>query len=121
MDIDECERIENICMNGLCENTNGIFRCICDQGYTLDENGSNCTDINECDDPQQSCQYGTCINSDGGFICECPDGFDKLPSGNNFSLIFSVKLQNLFEIIGFFFFLQETDVLITEKDHAIQT
>lgn len=108
MDIDECERIENICMNGLCENTNGIFRCICDQGYTLDENGSNCTDINECDDPQ-SCQYGTCINSDGDFICECPDGFDKLPSGKknigktntaaaskNSLINFSVKLQQNF-------------------------
>ena len=34
-DIDECERIENICMNGLCENTNGVFRCICDEGYAL--------------------------------------------------------------------------------------
>ena len=101
-------RIENICMNGICENTNGIFRCICDQGYTLDENGSNCTDINECDDPQ-SCQYGTCINSDGDFICECPDGFDKLPSGKknigktntaaaskNSLINFSVKLQQNF-------------------------
>ena len=85
MDINECERIENICMNGFCENTNGIFRCICDQGYTLDENGSNCTDIDECSDPQ-TCQYGSCINQDGTFICECPEGFDKLPSGKTVAI-----------------------------------
>ena len=35
IDIDECERIDNICMNGLCENTNGVFRCICDEGRIL--------------------------------------------------------------------------------------
>ena len=42
-DLDECEMFDNLCVNGICENVRGRFNCICDNGYTLDNNGGNCT------------------------------------------------------------------------------
>jgi len=42
-DINECETFRNLCTNGRCENLVGLFRCICDTGYTLDPTGGNCT------------------------------------------------------------------------------
>ena len=80
VDIDECTLFDNVCINGVCENLHGIFRCACDRGYTLDKTGGNCTDVNECEDPQ-SCKYGICINTEGSYTCKCPSQFELLPSG----------------------------------------
>ncbi|CAC5378602.1 FBN2_3 [Mytilus coruscus] len=78
-DIDECI-FKHLCVNGQCENTYGHFRCNCEQGYTLDQTGGNCTDINECLNPD-NCRYGTCINTSGRYICQCPPNFTLTPSG----------------------------------------
>lgn len=80
VDIDECTLFDNVCLNGVCENLHGIFRCACDRGYTLDKTGGNCTDVDECEDPQ-SCKYGICINTEGSYTCQCPSQFELLPSG----------------------------------------
>lgn len=39
VDINECTLLDNICINGMCENLRGIFKCVCDRGYTLDKTG----------------------------------------------------------------------------------
>ena len=31
----------NLCVYGKCENVFGMFRCICDKGFVLDESGGN--------------------------------------------------------------------------------
>ena len=43
-DVNECER-ENICNNGICQNTPGSFQCYCKPGYS----GSLCNhEFDEC-------------------------------------------------------------------------
>lgn len=41
-DIDECQMFP-LCKHGRCENMPGMFRCICDDGFQLDKQGTNCT------------------------------------------------------------------------------
>ena len=45
LDINECEMFRNLCVNGRCENVFGMFRCICNKGFELDDTGGNCTGI----------------------------------------------------------------------------
>jgi len=40
-DIDECQH-RSLCTNGRCRNTEGSFRCVCSQGYTLSSTGDQC-------------------------------------------------------------------------------
>lgn len=40
-DIDECQH-RSLCGNGHCRNTEGSFRCVCNQGYTLSSTGDQC-------------------------------------------------------------------------------
>ncbi|XP_028421400.1 latent-transforming growth factor beta-binding protein 2 isoform X2 [Perca flavescens] len=83
-DIDECVN-ETICGNhGFCENTDGSFRCQCDQGYTnLPEDMSKCVDVNECEMSLALCGEALCENFDGSFLCICPNDneeFDPITS-----------------------------------------
>jgi hypothetical protein len=71
----------NLCVFGKCENTFGMFRCDCHDGYKLDGSGGNCTDIDECESPQ-SCLYGKCTNLDGSFRCICPPNYELVAEGN---------------------------------------
>jgi len=41
-DIDECTDFNGDCEHN-CTNTNGSYYCTCDEGYTLDKDGHNCT------------------------------------------------------------------------------
>ncbi|XP_041465044.1 fibrillin-2-like [Lytechinus variegatus] len=45
VDLDECELNPMVCNNGLCENTMGSYRCVCEEGLTLDTSGRNCIDL----------------------------------------------------------------------------
>ncbi|KAG0426053.1 hypothetical protein HPB47_026819, partial [Ixodes persulcatus] len=78
--INECSVFSNICVYGECENILGMFRCVCNPGYRLDETGGNCTDIDECSSPA-SCQHGTCVNTLGSYVCQCPPNYSLAPSG----------------------------------------
>lgn len=71
----------NLCVYGKCENTFGMFRCECDDGYKLDGSGGNCTDIDECESPQ-SCLYGKCTNLEGSYRCLCPPNYELVEEGN---------------------------------------
>ncbi|XP_028250717.1 latent-transforming growth factor beta-binding protein 2-like [Parambassis ranga] len=72
-DIDECDN-ETICGNhGFCENTDGSFRCHCDQGYTNPPGDlTRCVDVNECEMSFALCGEALCENFDGSFLCICP-------------------------------------------------
>uniref|UniRef100_A0A4W4F9J8 Fibrillin 2b n=1 Tax=Electrophorus electricus TaxID=8005 RepID=A0A4W4F9J8_ELEEL len=72
IDHDECATT-NVCLNGMCINEDGSFKCICKHGFALAPNGRYCTDIDECQTPG-ICMNGRCLNSEGSFRCECPPG-----------------------------------------------
>ena len=42
-DINECAMFHTLCMNGICENQEGNYRCLCNKGYRQDVGGGNCT------------------------------------------------------------------------------
>ncbi|XP_030574575.1 latent-transforming growth factor beta-binding protein 2 [Archocentrus centrarchus] len=73
-DIDECDN-ETICgSHGFCENTDGSFRCQCDQGYTNPPGDmTRCVDVNECEMSLALCGEVLCENFDGSFLCICPN------------------------------------------------
>ena len=57
------------------------YRCICEAGWTKQDNGPACTkDVNECDDPSHPYPCSSnprveCVNTPGGFHCQaCPAG-----------------------------------------------
>ncbi len=56
---------------------------VCDDGYRLGSDGSECVDIDECDEGTDDCDaLVTCTNSDGSFVCgACPDGY-RDPEGD---------------------------------------
>ncbi|XP_069008172.1 latent-transforming growth factor beta-binding protein 2-like isoform X2 [Embiotoca jacksoni] len=83
-DIDECDN-ETICGNhGFCENTDGSFRCQCDQGYANPPGDmTTCADVNECEMSLALCGEALCENFDGSFLCICPNDneeFDPITS-----------------------------------------
>ena len=45
LDIDECTKTINPCINGTCNNTPGSFDCFCEEGYSL-TNRTFCSKVN---------------------------------------------------------------------------
>ena len=82
-DIDECATNFSGC-NQACNNTNGSFHCICDDGYALSADGKTCRDIDECLMNVHGCQQ-VCVNTVGGFRCECDLGFQLNLAGSTCS------------------------------------
>ncbi|KAJ8252437.1 hypothetical protein COCON_G00217490 [Conger conger] len=76
-DINECKMIHTLCTNGRCRNTVGSFRCLCDNGFALDNYERNCTDIDECRIMPEACGQGTCVNTPGDFECDCFEGYES--------------------------------------------
>ncbi|XP_067848101.1 latent-transforming growth factor beta-binding protein 2-like [Heptranchias perlo] len=73
IDIDECMN-ETICgTHGYCENTDGSFRCLCDQGFEIPLSEHGCVDINECEMMNGVCGTALCENFEGSFFCVCVD------------------------------------------------
>ncbi|KAI6647889.1 Fibrillin-2-like [Oopsacas minuta] len=70
-DFDECNEATDCAY--ACENTEGSYRCVCDEGYTLAANGYACDDINECQEGNGGCEFG-CQNIIGSYLCYCQDG-----------------------------------------------
>ena len=66
-----------------CENNEGSFACVCDEGYTrnlhwIEGKGNDwCVNINECESANLNRCYsdGACTDTDGSYTCSCPDGF----------------------------------------------
>ncbi|KAI6647891.1 Fibrillin-2-like [Oopsacas minuta] len=70
-DFDECNEATDCAY--ACENTEGSYRCACDEGYTVAANGYACDDINECQEGNGGCEFG-CQNIIGSYLCYCQDG-----------------------------------------------
>ena len=41
-DINECMMDPTLCENGICINTDGNFRCECQEGFKIDSSGTKC-------------------------------------------------------------------------------
>ncbi|PIK39829.1 putative fibrillin-1 [Apostichopus japonicus] len=65
--------------NSKCQNTNGSYTCVCENGYSAV--GKTCMDVDECSlqvtDPNiTNCHPDAiCSNTDGSYNCNCKDGF----------------------------------------------
>ncbi|XP_070501322.1 uncharacterized protein [Chironomus tepperi] len=71
-DVNECEENPSMCgQHGKCFNLVGAHKCLCQQGFQLD-NAGKCIDINECllRGGHGPCQ-DTCYNSLGSYTCSC--------------------------------------------------
>ncbi|XP_062900141.1 latent-transforming growth factor beta-binding protein 2-like isoform X1 [Mobula hypostoma] len=73
IDIDECVNATICGTHGYCENTDGSFRCLCDQGFEVPAGGQACVDINECEMMNGVCGRALCENVEGSFFCICMD------------------------------------------------
>eukprot|EP00118_Oscarella_pearsei_P011047 m.71118 g.71118 ORF g.71118 m.71118 type:complete len:1682 (+) comp35728_c0_seq1:100-5145(+) len=71
IDINECTDGSSTCQHK-CINKLYSYECDCNEGYTLDENGTTCSDYNEC--KSQPC-HQVCFNFPGGYNCSCNEGF----------------------------------------------
>jgi fibulin 1/2 len=90
-DIDECRERPGICSNGECNNFQGSFQCICQNGYQLTPSRDSCLDIDECKRHPNICNNGSCANTVGSYKCHCYPGF-KLSHNNDCTGTFCSKL-----------------------------
>uniref|UniRef100_A0A8C2V721 Latent-transforming growth factor beta-binding protein 2 n=1 Tax=Chinchilla lanigera TaxID=34839 RepID=A0A8C2V721_CHILA len=71
IDVDECAN-DTVCgSHGFCDNTDGSFRCLCDQGFETSPSGWDCVDVNECELMLAVCGAALCENVEGSFLCLC--------------------------------------------------
>ncbi|XP_054708894.1 LOW QUALITY PROTEIN: fibulin-1-like [Uloborus diversus] len=70
VDVNECIDL-HVCQAGqTCENTQGSYRCICPQGYTMNLLTRQCNDINECQLQLHACaESQRCDNTVGSYTC----------------------------------------------------
>lgn len=70
-DIDECV-IRGTCpYSSVCENTEGGYNCVCNNGF----HGRNCSDVDECLSAEHKCDNNAdCANTFGSYDCACRAG-----------------------------------------------
>ncbi|KAH3724524.1 hypothetical protein DPMN_050343 [Dreissena polymorpha] len=81
-DIDECLKRNTCHYNANCTNTDGSFKCECQNGYRdqVGVGGQRCADVDECAfDGDFFCMHAlnqtrVCVNIDGGYVCVCNKG-----------------------------------------------
>ena len=73
LDIDECSEGIHQCAQN-CLNTPESYICSCDDGYTLNIDGHNCTDIDECALNTDGCAHH-CQNTVDSYNCSCNSGY----------------------------------------------
>ncbi|PIK56741.1 putative fibrillin-2 isoform X3, partial [Apostichopus japonicus] len=75
LNINECLTFATLCENGMCEDLTGNYRCSCNSGFRLSDQGKSCRDDNECAINRLLCNGGNCRNTPGSYACECSDGY----------------------------------------------
>ncbi|XP_065179063.1 uncharacterized protein LOC135809606 [Sycon ciliatum] len=76
-DIDECSASPSPCLggHGTCNNTEGSFNCVCDDGYSLALDRVTCQDVDECIGRDPVCSGDMlCTNTQGSYQCSCQTG-----------------------------------------------
>ncbi|KAM5340746.1 latent-transforming growth factor beta-binding protein 2 isoform 2-T2 [Glossophaga mutica] len=77
IDVDECAN-DTVCgSHGFCDNTEGSFRCLCDQGFQTSSSGWDCVDVNECELMLAVCGAALCENVEGSFLCLCASDLEE--------------------------------------------
>ncbi|XP_053387420.1 mucin-like protein isoform X2 [Mercenaria mercenaria] len=76
--IDECAVVPNPC-GQVCTDTDGSYKCSCEEGFELNIDGYKCDDIDECKLPPSKCTETkeVCLNTEGNFSCICEPGYDR--------------------------------------------
>nr|XP_024087715.2 latent-transforming growth factor beta-binding protein 2 isoform X2 [Pongo abelii] len=77
IDIDECTNDTMCGSHGFCDNTDGSFRCLCDQGFEISPSGWDCVDVNECELMLAVCGAALCENVEGSFLCLCASDLEE--------------------------------------------
>ncbi|KAK1339359.1 hypothetical protein QTO34_020042 [Cnephaeus nilssonii] len=77
IDIDECANDTACGSHGFCDNTEGSFRCLCDQGFETSSSGWDCVDVNECELMLAVCGAALCENVEGSFLCLCASDLEE--------------------------------------------
>ena len=72
-DLDECQTSTS-CVRAyeVCVNEPGTYECVCQAGFTREENSQECQDVDECSDGSHDCpehELMQCVNSLGSFDC----------------------------------------------------
>ncbi|XP_024138370.1 fibulin-1 [Oryzias melastigma] len=82
-DVDECVLL-NVCGgHGTCVNTEGSYRCECQNGFTFNSISKLCEDINECRHYTGRLCAHKCENTEGSYHCSCIKGFKLAENGKN--------------------------------------
>ncbi|XP_068398824.1 latent-transforming growth factor beta-binding protein 2 isoform X3 [Eschrichtius robustus] len=76
-DIDECANDTMCGSHGFCDNTDGSFHCLCDQGFETSPSGWDCVDVNECELMLAVCGAALCENVEGSFLCLCASDLEE--------------------------------------------
>ncbi|TNJ27967.1 High cysteine membrane protein [Giardia muris] len=66
--------------HGTCQQTDGVYTCICDEGCTLSPSMLCVPEV--CYNPQYNllCPNGECVKTGGSYHCECPSGLTAIGS-----------------------------------------
>ena len=75
-----------------CENTEGSFKCLCDEGYiSQTSDGYNCEDVNECAlASAPDCEF-ECENLPGSVHCIAATGYELNEDGLTLTILMNVK------------------------------
>ncbi|XP_057714569.1 complement component C1q receptor [Corythoichthys intestinalis] len=87
----ECAHINGGCEH-ICHQYSDEVKCLCHQGYTLEDNGLSCQAEDLCD--MDTCEY-ECIVGESGHICKCPTGFELEGNQRNCSDIDECQQSHL--------------------------
>ena len=60
IDINECNN-KSICSVGSCVNTEGTYKCMCDQGYKMEDKKCVVDDTKECKEGYELSNDGKCV------------------------------------------------------------